>query len=182
MLAAKPRNIEFLEEFRQLVIRRRWFTPVAFFLVFFCIFWDGFLFVWYGIAFGQEDAPLMMVLFPLLHVAVGIGLTYYTICLFVNRTDIRIDTNTLEVRHHPLPWPGQSKTPVHKIRQPFVKERISQTKNGQTITYQVEAILDDASAITLIRSLPNREEARYIERKLEEVLGLEDLAVDGEDR
>lgn len=183
MLAVKPRNIAFVEEFGQLVLRRRWFSPVAFFMVFFCVLWDGFLFFWYGVALAQDDPPLMMVVFPILHVAAGVGLTYWTLCLFVNRTEIRVDTNTLEVRHRPLPWPGQRKISVHKIRQPFVKEKISHTKNGGVnITYQVQAILEDSSAVTLVRGLPNREEARYLESKLEEILGIEDESVDGEDR
>src|SRR5690606_5247899 len=75
-----------------LVFTRRWFQPVFLFLAFFCLMWDGFLVVWYGIAFatlGTAKGPgLMMFVFPLIHVAVGVGLTYYTICGFFNRTEV----------------------------------------------------------------------------------------------
>lgn len=59
----------------------RWFQWTFVFLVFFCIAWDGFLLFWYGAALGigflGDDAEpvLIMMLFPLLHVAVGTGLT-----------------------------------------------------------------------------------------------------------
>ncbi|MEX2027555.1 MAG: hypothetical protein WEH44_09640, partial [Pirellulaceae bacterium] len=48
-----------IDEFgRELTITYRWFSAAAFFLLFFCIFWDGFLIVWYvagfnGLVYGQ---------------------------------------------------------------------------------------------------------------------------------
>ena len=89
-----------------LVITRRWFTPAVFFLVLFCIFWDGFLIFWYGIAFTQKEVPWIMVLFPILHLAVGVGLTYFVICCFVNRTWIKVSMGQLTVRHSQLQWQG----------------------------------------------------------------------------
>src|SRR5690349_11378767 len=53
----------------------RWFTPAAFFLVFFCVAWDGFLVFWYGMA-AKQGAPLVFFLFPLIHVSVGVGISY----------------------------------------------------------------------------------------------------------
>ena len=36
-----------------LEIRRRWFTAAVLFLVFFCVFWNGFMIVWHGMAFAS---------------------------------------------------------------------------------------------------------------------------------
>jgi len=69
----------------ELTITRRWFSAVLLFLVFFCIAWDSFLVFWYTMAF-RADAPWIMKVFPIVHVAVGVGLTYYTIAGFVNST------------------------------------------------------------------------------------------------
>lgn len=93
-----------------LVIEQSWFTPQVYGLLFFCILWDGFLVFWYVIAatkFAQgEDFEWMMVLFPLLHVAVGVGLTYCVFASFFNKTRYMVDLDRLIVSHSPVPWPG----------------------------------------------------------------------------
>jgi len=86
-------------------LTRRWFSGTAVALTFFCVFWDGFLVVWYSIAFGA-GGPWFMVVFPLLHVVVGIGLTYFTLALYLNRSVLEVRDGRLTIRHGPLPWPG----------------------------------------------------------------------------
>lgn len=70
----------------QLKITRRWFGPKIIALAFFALFWDGFMVVWYGIALWNQI--WFMALFGLLHLAVGLGITYYVLAGFVNRTFI----------------------------------------------------------------------------------------------
>src|SRR5262245_10612501 len=64
-------------------ITRRWFTWAAVILTFFCVFWVGFLIFWYSMAL-RPGMPVMMVLFPLIHVTVGVVLTYFTIAFYIN--------------------------------------------------------------------------------------------------
>ena len=54
----------------------------------------------------QVDAPWIMKVFPIAHVAVGVGLTYYTVAGFVNSTVLRVSEGQLAVRQGPFPWPG----------------------------------------------------------------------------
>ena len=83
-------------------IRRRWFTPAILALLGFCVVWDGFLVVWYSVVFAG-DGPVLMALFPLLHVAVGVGLTYLALAGLLNTTRITILREHLAVKHKPLP-------------------------------------------------------------------------------
>lgn len=52
----------------------RWFEPSLFLLMFFCIAWDSFLVFWYTMAF-THNGPWIMIVFPMAHLAVGVGLT-----------------------------------------------------------------------------------------------------------
>ncbi len=106
-----PRSMDLQSGRGGLRISRRWFGPQVIFLAFFCLFWDGFLVFWYAMALAgpgpEVDAggpPLMMLVFPLLHVGVGVGLTYYVIAAFLNRTIVRVEAGTLSVTHGPVPW------------------------------------------------------------------------------
>ena len=65
-----PEKIQFLDHVSHIEIVRKWFGMQTLFLTAFAVFWGGFLFFWYSNI--PEDGPLMVALFPLLHVAVGV--------------------------------------------------------------------------------------------------------------
>ena len=113
-----PKSVEVDAWGPELTLTRRWYTHGLWAVLAFCLFWDGFLVVWYSIGlrqlFGGEDfgepglwATLFMLVFPVFHVAIGVGLTYFVICGFVNRTVVRIAGGELSVWHGPMPWPGR---------------------------------------------------------------------------
>ena len=159
-----------------LVISRRWFRMHHVFMLFFTIFWDGFLVVWYstGIASG---APLEMLLFPLLHVAVGIGITYGVLMGLINRTTIRVEAGTLTVRHGPLPWFGNLTIDATRLRQLYLRRQNHRTKNGGSYsTWRVLAETDTLEALPIVGKLHDRDQAEYIEWAIEGHLGIEDDA------
>ncbi|WP_020534570.1 hypothetical protein [Lewinella cohaerens] len=164
----------------ELAISYRWRNPIAYFLIFFCLFWDGFLVMWYGIGLSTGgEMPAMFFLFPLIHVAVGVGLTYYTICLFVNKTLIRADQRTLSVKHTPLPWPrGNKEIKVRDLQQLFVREK---TGNKGHKYHVLSAQLMDGKSVTLLPNVSSTpEELLHLERSIEDYLGIPDQPVIGE--
>jgi hypothetical protein len=99
----------------------RWWRWQHIFLIFFCCAWDAFLVFWYaaaifGNAKGGGGMGLFMIIFPVCHVAVGVGLTYYVIAALCNRTWIACDGDTLTIRHGPIPWGGGRSVPLHELR------------------------------------------------------------------
>lgn len=163
-----------------LSITRRWFGPVAIFLLFFAIFWDGFLVVWYFIAFTDDSAPLMMKLFPILHVLVGLGLTYVVVAMFVNTTKITVDLNRFTIEHGPMPWPGNRTLDPAQIDQLYCKEKISRNKNGVSYSYELHARTIGGETKKLVSGMQKPEQALFLEQELERWLGLKDQAIPGE--
>ena len=163
----------------RLSIQRRWFGLHLLFLLFFCIAWDGFLIFWYSIALTQENVPWIMVVFPVGHLAVGVGLTYYVVAGFMNRTEIACDGSTLSVRHFPLPWPGALTLRCADAEQFFTVEHIGSEGSR---SYEVCAVLRDGRKVEVLGSLTNPGEALFLEQTLESYLGLENRAVAGEYR
>ena len=89
-----PEKIQINKNFQHLQIVRKWFNFKFVFLTLFVIIWDGFLITWYAIAFShsfQDAFDMMFILFPLLHVSLGIGLTYYVLTGYINKTTIDVD-------------------------------------------------------------------------------------------
>lgn len=164
----------------ELTISYRWMACQAYFLVFFCIAWDGFLVVWYSIAVSTGE--VLMMVFPVIHVAVGIGLTYYTICLFVNRTYITVNKEEIGIRFAPLPWMGAKTVSVRDIVQFYVKEKTSRGKNGTSYSYELW-MRNKQGADKKFASGPaiqDADDAKFLEKKIEKFLGIRDYQIEGE--
>lgn len=180
--APRPPSLEVEDwgEERRLV--RRWFNITYLGRAAFCVVWDGFLIFWYSMAF-KGQAPWIMVLFPVLHLAVGVGLTYATIAGFFNRTVITLRAGTLAVWHGPLPWFGGVELRADAIEQLYCTEAVRywNARNNYYAQPQaaVQALLANGTSKLLVNSLP-RDEALFIEQQLEEWMGISPRRVPGQ--
>lgn len=185
-VVAQPRGIDVADDgWGGLTITRRWFSPLVVFLLLFVIFWDGFLVVWYSIGLSTDEAgsgKAMMLLFPLLHVAVGLGLTYFVVAGFVNKTTIQCRDGRLTLAHGPLPWPGACDIDAGELEQLYVREKISRGRHGTNRIYQVRMKTKTGHDKKLVSTLTDAEQALYIEQQIEDHLGIADRAVRGEMR
>ena len=167
------RSESYRDAFRQegeLEMRWRWFGFQYVFLLFFCLFWDGFLVVWYANAASAPGAfAIVAMCFPLLHVAVGVGLTYFTLAGLLNRTTVELAEGELSVRHGPLPWRGGGSHPARDIRSVHVR-----TRRGRKGRPRIEVHGEVAGAdVLLVNELGSRERADYVARTLRAHLGLD---------
>lgn len=170
------------------IVERRWFEPLKhIFLLFFCVVWDGFLVSWYtGLttAGAQSKAGggpgLIFYLFPLLHVSVGVGLTYSVVAGFFNTTQIGIRGDDFFVHHGPIPWRGNRTLPARSVTQLFCQEKITKGENGVSRTYSLTALVDGGERLPLVSGLTEIEQALFLEQALEERLGIVDVEVAGE--
>ncbi len=181
-----PKGISLSREGGGLVVVRRWFSWKYLPLVFFCVVWDGFLLFWYAAALGvgsrtsaRGDLPFML-LFPLIHVAVGAGLTYFTLAGILNSTRVAVAGGRLTIRHGPLPWPGNLDQGTGEVRQLFTTQKVTRGKNGETITYELGCLGPGGARKTLLKGMEAVEQALYLEQRLERHLRIEDREVPGE--
>ncbi len=175
-----PSKFRVVDLGRELEISWKWFSPAQVFLAFFCVAWDSFLVFWYVMAF-KEGAAWIMKVFPLAHLAVGVGLTYATLAGFWNRTVVRITADGISIRHGPIPWRGNRIMPSTEIEQIYCEEQRGRSSPGGRIgAYSVNALTRDGRKVTLLRGLEEADQALYIEQAMEAGLGLEDRPVGGE--
>lgn len=173
-----PENFVVTDEPGEFTVQWRWFTPVAILLTFFCLGWDGFMIGWFTMAFSSGLWP--MALFGTLHGAVGVGLTYFTLCSYVNRTRITVARGTLSITHGPLPWRGPGTLDASSIAQLYCVEQVSRGRNTNTVTYELHALFTDGRRRKLLGTLATKERAFWLERVLESRLAITDAPVEGE--
>jgi hypothetical protein len=180
-LAELPKRFRLEYEGSDLVITWRWFTHSVWALLLFCLFWDGFLVVWYAAGSymlthqsGASLFILFMLIFPVLHVLVGAGLTYLLVCTFVNKTVIRASGNALTVRHGPLPAPGNLQLLSADIKQIYCEAKRHRGEDSVRVTYNVMAQKQDESRVQLVTGFEQLEQALFIEQQLEQHLKVRD--------
>ena len=173
-----PEKFSVFHDRDKLVIRRKWFGPIVFFLIPFTLCWDGFMVFWFYKAFTAGE--WMMAAFGSIHALVGVGMTYFIICTFANSTDITIDPRHVSVKIHPFPWPGGKDIPTTDIAQLYCDKQVTQTKNGTSKSYSVKIIDKHGKSTKLIAGLRDVQEAKFIEDKVESILGIENQPVTGE--
>jgi hypothetical protein len=157
----------------------RWFRPASIGILFFSIVWDGFLAFWYSMAFTSH-APSAMTLFPIIHVAVGAGVTYLALANLFNHTVVEATRQGLTIRHGPLPWAGNRHMERAELKQLFSSSRVIQGKNSSTTVYELNALTSDGRRVKLLGSLDDPGQALYLEQSLEKRLGIQDVPVVGE--
>src|SRR5258706_7093143 len=173
-----PEKLEIVRHGLYLEIIRKWFGKQFIFLTAFAIFWDGFLFFWYSNAVTRGN--LVALLFPVLHLGVGIGMTYYVIAGWFNRTHIYVGKGKMAVYHKPIPWFGNAEFDTSTFKQLYAKERNSRNwNNNGGATYETRVISRDNRDLQLVSGLDTSEQALYIEQEIERYLGIEDVPVKG---
>jgi hypothetical protein len=122
----------------------------------------------------------MMILFPLLHVGVGVGLTYYTVAGFLNRTVVEVSHEGLRIYHTPLPWFGNKTIPVSDLAQLYREEVVSRENRSTRVTYQLSAVSKESKKIKLLGGIETADVALFLEQEIEKWLGIKDVKVAGE--
>jgi len=164
-----PEKIDVIQEGPTTIIRRKWLSWTVIPLLIFCVVWDSFLIFWYKMAMGDQNAPLMAILFPIGHVSVGIALTYYVIASFLNKTDVVIAPDQITVRSYPIPWGFTKSIPREDIM--AVRVKMSSQNNSQ-MTFGIRYTNRSNREKPLLRSGLNDDQAEFIVHHIRQALRL----------
>jgi hypothetical protein len=178
-MVGQPANVTIEGDRKCARLVQRWYSLKYIPMAFFALAWDCFLIFWYSIAFSS-NAPWIMIVFPVMHVAVGVGITYSTLAGFVNRTVLEVTHDEITVWFEPLPWLGETRIKTTELKQFFSKQKITSGKNGPTYRYELYAITRDNHLRKLLSNLDNPDVALFFEQQLESWLRIQDVPVAGE--
>ena len=166
-----PDRIELLPGLDALTIRRRWRSWKLVPLLIFVIAWDSFLFFWYSMALSSKGAPWIAIVFPIGHLAVGVGLTYFVIASLLNNSDVILSPSRAAVRTYPIPWPADRELSPGDIADTRVKPA-GRTLN--TDTYEIRYRTRANREKKLVGGGLTDDEAVFIEYHIRKTIGLAD--------
>jgi hypothetical protein len=159
----------------RLVIMRRWYAPKLLLVLLGCLAWDGCVVGSYADAFQHSRISLLNVPLGIVQVAMAVGLTYYTLAGFVNRTWMTAERGTLTIRHAPLPWFGNRTMPAANIAKLYCTQVRMVNKESIDITYTLWAALKGGAKIPLITDLPDADQGVFLQQRFEDRLAIVDV-------
>jgi len=136
----------------------------------------GFAAIWNLMICGGVGASPSLLCMP--HAWLGLAMIYYVVVRAVNRTAVVWDGEVLEVRHGPLPWLASESVVVRDLEQVYVEG--SSLKVNKQPRWNLMARGRSGEAHVLLRWLSSTAEARWLESRLEDAMGVVDRPVDGE--
>jgi hypothetical protein len=171
-----PDNIKVSKDFQHLHIAIKWFGFKFIVLTLIAVVWDTSLINWYSMG----SSPFYpCILFPFFHIAVGVGLTYYTLAGYLNKTYIDVDFNSITVQYKPLPLWGNKKVSTQTIEQLHYEWDdfwgIPNNRSGYHF-YAVSATTKERRVTKLVRGLDNSEQALFIKQEIEKFLNIDEFA------
>ncbi len=180
---AMPENVEVLQLRNELDISFTWWVPhkKPAFLIFFTLFWNSIVSIFVVVALVTGE--WLMLAGISIHLTIGLGLVYYLLCKYFNKTTFRVTRNYLTTEHSPFPVPfyGAKDVEVSEIDQLYSKEYVAATQNNRPIhAYAVYLITKSGKEVKVLKGLDTPQQALYIEQEVEKFLGLIDRRVKGE--
>ena len=122
-----------------------------------------------------SDKALLLKLFCLLFIVLGFVSIYRFFTIFFNRTQIYVSQNAIEIKHQPIPWPGGKRVETKHIKQLLVETITRRSTSGDSpnYTYNVLGLTLEGKHVKLITGLSRHEYAHFIEKKIEDYLGIQ---------
>lgn len=178
-----PEQLQIEELGGELKLSYRWFTWGVLALIPFCIAWNAFLVGWYSMAGEMDGVPggmrIIFLLFPIGHVAVGLGLIYAVLTMVLNRTTIRVRNGLLSIRHGPIYFPGNRTLPVDEIDQLYCRtSKSTGSKGGTQTSHTLHVRLKNGTSLKLLGCPLEGTLAAAVEQLVERHLGIRDRAVE----
>jgi hypothetical protein len=141
-----------------------WTNSARWFLAFFSIFWNAFVFVF--LIVGAEW-------FITLHLLAGVFIGWYTLTLFFNKSVITANAQELTIEHGPIPWFSKNKQmPARSVKQLYVE--VGPVSQNNQATYQLMALLDTGAKVKLIGTEQDRDRLEAVEAAVERYLDIVD--------
>jgi len=190
-LLAVPDKIEVNENFSKLTISYRWLNSYSYFLLIgmFLIFTivittlrDSFVFDGTSLFKELSDTPTLVLLVMAMFAITGIYYAYYALCSVLNKTIVEVDGHAINIWFEPLPWIGSDKILRADIKQLYTIQHVKARDNriNLSISYRVKAVTQSNRSIILVQDITTAEQARFLERKIEQYLGITNEKVEGE--
>lgn len=124
------------------------------------------------IANGFNEGRFFLIMMPVMFAAGGVLLAYFFVANWLNKTDIFVSNDLMEIKIGPIPWRGNMKLETAHIKQIFIQKQVAGHEKKRKITYAVLFNHQNGKVVKLIGGLESQDQALFIEQRIEDYLGM----------
>lgn len=167
-------GIEYFDNYMH--IKRKWRGAATIFLAIFLVVWVWILWSTYSEYSDPEGTgnPQALMIFLSVFGLIAVGNAFYLLASFFNATDVFASKQLLEIKNGPVPWIGNKKLNSQEITQLYVKKVVKGSREKPRVSFEVRIIDPNANDTKLVSGFTIRDQAAFIEQKIEHYLGIID--------
>lgn len=137
----------------------------------------------------MDHTPSTHIGYTWMMVGMGTFFMYWILAGLLNTTTVQVGAGVLSINHSPVPWFGGCEISTSHIKQLYCKEqhyvRTYRNKNRppthvNRTRYSLHAVLKTGSEKVLIKNVEDALQVLFLEREIEDHLGIQDKPVVGE--
>lgn len=176
----KPNNVDahLQDKGNELLLTYHWRTGHHIFLLILAMLWNTSTIMWFALMLA--NSAYLMAMLGIIYAFGGISLLYVGVAGFLNTTMIKVDGFRLTITHQPILWLHTPELRTDNIVQLYCTLHINRGKTYTRYSYQLHAIVKNGDHICLLKGIEKAEQAQFLERKIENFLGIRDGYVKGE--
>jgi hypothetical protein len=142
-----------------------------------CFVWNCFVAGCFWMVLRACPLILLVLVFSIPSVGIGLLLVYATLAGFLNRTVIKVTSESLTIRHGPVPWWGNRSLPIDRLERLYCKKDTADSEDAGECTYCVNALTNRGDKVDLVEDLHDLAEALFIKHEIERWLKIDDGGV-----
>lgn len=164
-------SVDFYDEYMH--ISRRWWGLSTVFLLVFMGFWVFIVSFVFENAFSGSPKGIS-ILFSIIFGLASCSLVYSTTANLLNKTDIFVSQQRMEIKISPIPWRGNKKVLMDDIEQFYVKTRVTGPRNKRRTVHELRYIERNGVDYKLLEGFGSKQNLQFVERQIEKYLGIKD--------
>lgn len=167
----KRMKIDYYDDYMH--IQKKWMGQSTLIIGLLCLAWAAvFVRTYKIIAQGINSGDVPLIMLAILFAAGAVLLGYFLVANWLNKTDIFVNKQLIEIKISPVPWRGNMRLNAAKIEEFSVEKHVAGSEKKRKVTYAVLFRQNNDKITKLVSGLENKDQALFIEQKIENYLGL----------
>ena len=168
----KRMSIEYYEAYMH--IQKKWLGLPTIIMGILLLVWVMVFFRTFNlIGTGVNEGEFFLTLMPIVFGCGAVLLAYFLLANWLNKTDIFVSDDLMEIKIGPIPWRGNVKLETANIKQIFIQKQVAGSEKKRKVTYAVLINNQNGKVVKLVGGLEGQDQALFIEQRIENYLGMD---------
>lgn len=158
---SQPKRIklDYYDEYMRISLQ--WRGIVSIFLTLLLMVWIyGVVTIGFEILKNSPDGLAIIVV--MLFAAVSCSFTYCMLANWLNKTEVFVSHNLMEIKNGPIPWKGNKRLEIGEVEQFYVTTRITGNRDKNVTTHELRCIEKNGTDIKVLEGFGSKQNLQLV--------------------